>query len=239
MFKVPFTAPVLGLALASSASQETGLLRFPPAEDGKITVHDYQAIQRFHALPCDRQLGIIMHLATQQKPSDPFGFSADICRPDQSVICKFQTRLRTLDTADFKRMRGTGLPRNIAATELQTVTSAVIDAGLVANYIALGGDDNPLHVDDIYAQAYGLERAIVPGMLLVGALETVVDHLLPEHRVDEVRVRFLAPVLVGTRVRFGLQMKSPDGQNTERARIFALTQGDIVAAIADVFLSRP
>lgn len=239
VFEVPFTAPVLGLAQASSASQEAGLLRFPAPEDGKITVHEYQAIQRFHALPCDQQLGIIMRLATQQKPDDPFGFTAEIYQPDQSVICKFQTRLRTLDTADFRRMRGTGLPRNIAATELQTITSTVINAGLVADYIALSGDNNPLHVDDIYAQGYGLERAIVPGMLLVGALETVVDHLLPGHHVDEVRVRFLAPVLVGTRVRFGLQMKSLDGQNSKRARIFILTEGDIVAAIADVFLSRP
>lgn len=233
--KVPFTAPVLGFGRANDA----GMYRFPAPKSGKIIVHEYQAIRNLQPLPTDQPLGLSLTRDQETAPGSPFGFHAEISHANADVITTLQTRLRQLETADFRRMRGTGLPRNIDAAALRTIESQEITPALVARYAALSNDDNPLHTDDEYAQAYGLERAIIPGMLAVGGLENMVAQALPDQRLCEVRVRFLAPILVGSRISFGLHIKPGTARPLERARIFILTEGEIVAAIADISLAPP
>jgi len=199
-------------------------------------VHENQMIQRFHDLVVDHPLAMSITIEPEVETGSPFGFKSEISRPHQPIMMTTQTRLRNLATADFKRMRGTNLPRNLSAGDLRRIDSTAMTPELVGRYLALSGDDNPLHTHDAYAQENGLERAIVPGMLMFGALENALEQFLPDQRPDLMRIRFLAPVIVDTKIGFCLQVKSA-AQSSGRVRIFILTANDIVAAIADISLS--
>jgi len=233
----PFIAPVLVFSIANSQK----LLDFPAPDTDRITVHEYQSITRNRPLPTDTNLALTLTIDPEKTANAPFGFQAEIASPDGNICATLNTRLRNLTVENFRRMRGTGLPRNIAPKALKHHKSAPISAALVARYVALSGDNNPLHVNDTYAQSFGLDRAIIPGMLLIGGVENALAALLPHTLLTETRVRFLAPVLTGSRVTYALHMKPEMGDTPARARLFILTENSantpIVAAIADVFLS--
>lgn len=55
-----------------------------------------------------------------------------------------------------------------------TVTTDDVDA-----FVALSGDDNPLHTDDSFAQQYGFRGRVVHGMLLGAFLSKVLGTVLP------------------------------------------------------------
>lgn len=77
-----------------------------------------------------------------------------------------------------------------------------ISAEDVAAYVALTGDDNPVHVDDAYATGMGLPRRVVHGMLTSSYVSTAIGTLLPGPGALWLSERFAfhAPVLVGDTV---------------------------------------
>lgn len=75
----------------------------------------------------------------------------------------------------------------------RVVSAADIDA-----FVALTGDDNPLHTDNAYAADLGMGRRVVHGMLTAGYVSTVIGTMLPGPGalwVSET-FRFRAPVRV-------------------------------------------
>lgn len=72
----------------------------------------------------------------------------------------------------------------------------------IAAFVALTGDDNPLHVDAAYAARTSLRQPVVHGMLTASFISTLIGKHLPGEGAlwYELSIRFLAPVRVGEAV---------------------------------------
>lgn len=229
---VPFSAPVLVFA-----DSEDLPLTFSASAEDWITVHEYQLIRRNSPMPIGRPLQVAVQVDPEDVAGGAFGFQADILGLDGSKIYRTETKLRNLRPEDLRRMQGTGLPRSIDPASLDCIVTKPLDRTAVDAYLDLSGDRNPLHSDDLYAQACGLSGAVVPGMLVAGLLENALATLRPDLPLTEARVRFLAPIYLGSNLRFCLQTPKtgPDGK-VSRTRIFVMDSDDTVTAIADFFM---
>ncbi len=80
---------------------------------------------------------------------------------------------------------------------------ATIDADLVDSFAALSGDRNPLHVDEEYARGSAFGRRVAHGMISGALCSRLVGMHLPGEPAlyRSQRIRFLAPVFLGARVR--------------------------------------
>ncbi len=95
-------------------------------------------------------------------------------------------------------------PRTFSSiAEGDSVTwSHEIGAADVDAFVALSGDDNPLHVDDDFARLHGFRGRVVHGMLVGAFLSRVVGTVLPGPGAVWLSqsIRFAQPVYVGDRV---------------------------------------
>jgi acyl dehydratase len=81
----------------------------------------------------------------------------------------------------------------------------------VATYAHVGGDRNPLHLDDAVARAAGFDGVIAHGMFTMGHLaQTVVDWLGEGPWMERFRVQFRAPVRIGESIVAGGRVSSVD-----------------------------
>jgi 3-oxoacyl-[acyl-carrier protein] reductase len=79
----------------------------------------------------------------------------------------------------------------------------------VETFVKLTGDDNPLHVDDVYAKQTVLKRKIVHGMLTASFISTLIGTKLPGKGAlwFEQHTRFLEPVHIGEKIRVWARVK--------------------------------
>ena len=88
-----------------------------------------------------------------------------------------------------------------------------ISASDVDGFAELSGDDNPLHMDDGFAQQQGYRARVVHGMLLGAYLSRLVGTVLPGPGVVWLsqEVRFVAPAYIGDRIEVSVRLthKSP------------------------------
>jgi 3-oxoacyl-[acyl-carrier protein] reductase len=84
------------------------------------------------------------------------------------------------------------------------VTTADVDA-----FVALSGDDNPLHVDDRFARRHGFRGRVVHGMLVGAFLSRVVGTALPGPGVVWMSqtIRFAQAVYIGDRIAVAVTIK--------------------------------
>jgi acyl dehydratase len=71
----------------------------------------------------------------------------------------------------------------------------------LVRYAGASGDFNPLHHDEAYARAAGLETVMAHGMFSAGLLASFLAAWAGERQVRRFRVRFLAPVWPGDTLR--------------------------------------
>lgn len=78
----------------------------------------------------------------------------------------------------------------------------VLSAEDVRTFAALTGDDNPIHVDEAYAETTRFGKPIVHGVLLLGIISKVLGRDFPGHGSVAVGIscRFLRPVPVGSEI---------------------------------------
>lgn len=95
-----------------------------------------------------------------------------------------------------------------------------ISAADVESFVRITGDDNPVHVDDAFAQSAGLGGRVVHGMLTASFISTVIGTRLPGPGAlwYEQHVRFLRPVRAGETIRVRATVK----QKSEAQRILVL-----------------
>ncbi len=82
-------------------------------------------------------------------------------------------------------------------------TTHFISEDDVRGFAGITGDDNPIHLDEAYAQDSRFGHRIVHGVLLMGLISKVLGRDFPGHGSIAVSLscRFLRPVPVGSEVR--------------------------------------
>lgn len=88
----------------------------------------------------------------------------------------------------------------------------------IAAYLAVSGDDNPIHVDPDLAQRTGLAGVPVPGMLVMGIIGDMIENWTSTEKVRRLSVSFVAPTLL-------------DGDLTVRGKVVALDEQKRTAVI--------
>ena len=70
------------------------------------------------------------------------------------------------------------------------------------DFFSITGDNNPMHMDDVYAREYGFGGRIAYGMLTASLISTLGGVYLPGKYcpIQEVSTKFLAPVFVGDEI---------------------------------------
>jgi 3-hydroxybutyryl-CoA dehydratase len=78
----------------------------------------------------------------------------------------------------------------------------VVTARMIEAFAEVSGDDNPLHLDEIYAQGTAFGQRIAHGMLLGGFISAVIGAKLPGYGSIYISqsLRFKRPVKIGDEV---------------------------------------
>ena len=89
-------------------------------------------------------------------------------------------------------------------------TLAGIGASEMTAYLAVSGDDNPLHTDPALAHGAGLSGVPVPGMMILGLFGTLVADWRKGCVIHRLGASFAVPVLVETELRLGGRVVAVD-----------------------------
>ncbi|MBR9844301.1 MAG: MaoC family dehydratase [Rhodobacteraceae bacterium] len=199
----------------------------PPA--GMGVVHESQMFRRSHPLKSEVPLEISGEVTAA---GDAHKFDFSLVANGMS-IGDMQTRLRFVTPDLMGSLKGGQFRAAMDVPGTRWIETTPLTRDAVSAYLKLSHDPNPIHRDDMSAQAVGLLQAVVPGMLIAGLCEAVITSL--SHMAIEMRTRFLAPLAVEKAVRLGVQVKSD--RSKSRARVFVVADSDRIIAIADFILS--
>ena len=95
-------------------------------------------------------------------------------------------------------------------------------------YLAVSGDDNPLHTDAALAKGAGLAGVLVPGMMVMGLFGEMIADWQPDAVIRRLSSTFAAPVLVDGELRLGGRVVAVDaGAQTAIIRLTASQVGKI------------
>ena len=74
-----------------------------------------------------------------------------------------------------------------------------VDASFFDNFLAVSGDDNPLHTDEAYAKAQGFQGRVLYGMCTAALYSTLAGVYLPGKYclLERVDSKFVRPVFAG------------------------------------------
>lgn len=115
----------------------------------------------------------------------------------------------------------------------RSLTQADLDA-----FAALSGDDNPLHVDPVFAAQSRFGRTIAHGVLVMTVLRGVADRLLPGWRLIAHQTRFQAPTFTDDPMRFAAKLVATDGAQATLALTATRIADGTVTCVADAEFSR-
>ena len=98
----------------------------------------------------------------------------------------------------------------------------------VNEYAVASGDHNPIHIDPQYAAATPFKATIVHGMLVFGVLAEMLAGQFGENwvRGSTLKVRFRAPIYVGTIVIPRAKLKSDSIESGVRVAEYGVTCSD-------------
>ena len=95
-------------------------------------------------------------------------------------------------------------------------------------FAELTGDDNPIHIDPVFASETRFGKPIVHGVLLLGIISKVLGRDFPGHGSVAVSItaRFLRPVPVGSEITVEVRIAEKIEQHHHiRARIYVYLDG--------------
>lgn len=77
--------------------------------------------------------------------------------------------------------------------------SKTITAEMMNQFLAITGDENPLHTDEAFAKSYGFPGCVAYGMLTSSLISTLGGCYLPGKYclIHSVEVKFAKPVFIG------------------------------------------
>jgi 3-hydroxybutyryl-CoA dehydratase len=119
---------------------------------------------------------------------------------------------------------------------------AVVSDEMIRTFAKITGDNNPLHLDDEFAQKTVFKKRIAHGMLVASLISKVLGHDFPGAGTIYVsqNVKFRKPVYVGDEVRIHVEVKA---KNEEKRRLYLITDvfdGDVkvISGEAEVYLPK-
>lgn len=106
----------------------------------------------------------------------------------------------------------------------------VITAEEVRIFAELTGDDNPIHVDEEYAEKTRFGRPIVHGVFLLGIISKVLGRDFPGHGSVAVSIsaKFVRPVPVGSEITVEVKIAEKiDRLKHVRGRVYVYVDGKL------------
>jgi len=97
----------------------------------------------------------------------------------------------------------------------QTLTASVERSFSQADFdrfARLSGDNNPIHVDPVFAARMPFGRTVAHGLLLCSVLRGLIEQLLPGRRLVGQSVMFPAPTFAGERMCFTAAVTGADNR---------------------------
>lgn len=219
---LPYLAPAL--LFADGAVQAR--IGMPVAAPHEILVQDYQAVDYAAGLPLDTALQTSC-LSTVKGGSTEF-------RVDLGGCVTLTTALRRVPRQDLSAIRPMQLRNTAALGDLGAAGPLAFSQDQVHRYLSLSGDGNPIHHDIDEARSLGLPRPIVPGLLLVSAIQPTCTQALPDARLRSLKARFLAPLCVQDKCHVALQSRGPGPDGGTKARAYVFAEDARALAIADL-----
>jgi len=110
------------------------------------------------------------------------------------------------------------------------------DAGALARYAEVSGDDNPLHLDDALAGSIGLAAPPVHGMKLFASFESYLAAWRPDLAVVNLSGKFVQPVLRGEGVTLSGRVLRASAEDGVFLRLFAHGAARVPAIIGEATL---
>jgi len=97
-------------------------------------------------------------------------------------------------------------------------------------FARLSGDDNPIHVDPVFAAATRFGRTLCHGMLLMSTLSGVIRRALAalDLVIEDIELTFPGPTYVDDKMQIAVEVESVDGDRAKLAVV--ITAPDGVAA---------
>ena len=234
---IPIIAPALLLgdpALRPYASQ------MKPSS-GMSMVHESQSFARAGGILTDTALSISANVKTNGA-SKVFDFSMlDEKSYEEKCACGvMQTRLREVSPDDMAHFKGSAFPAHMDKGDIIWLWSEPYTTAMVHAYLALAQDPNPIHTSDDAAQSAGLAGAVVPGMFFAGVVEFMLLQALPNTSLADMKLRFMAPVLIGEALRYGVMVRAQtESGQPKLVRVFVVRSDNVIAAIADISMQVP
>ena len=216
---VPLIAPAMLLGHAEAMP----ILADIEAPKGYALIHETQTFQRARIYEPEQDLELKF---SKQRAEAGIELNFGILH-DGEMVGGMQSRLRIVPQETMAALKGSKFPERLNGPNVTWHASSRFGKSVVEEYLRLSGDPNPIHRDDAAAQAAGLAKAVVPGMMIAGILE----YIIGPATVAEQKIRFMAPVYVGQSVRLGV-LKRDGGLR----RVFVVRADGVLAAIADITL---
>ncbi|MGR3713954.1 MAG: MaoC family dehydratase [Shimia sp.] len=200
----------------------------PPA--GLSVVHETQRFWRGEGFADDG------HTEVSFETADSHEAAQFLFRLLQSgnPVAEMETRLRFVLPDQLGSLKGARFMDRMGGRHAIETSSRPISSQDVGAYVHLAHDDNPIHIHEAAAKAAGLVGTVVPGMLLCALTELAFGNVAPNHLISEMKTRFMASVSVGEAVRLVLAPRCASQDTWDKARVFCITQGDVIAAISDI-----
>lgn len=230
---IPIIAPAL--LLGDPALRPYAAQMEPPS--GMSMVHESQSFVRAGGVLTDTALSISANVKTNGA-SKVFDFSM---LDEENCACGvMQTRLREVSPDDMAHFKGSAFPAHMDKGDIIWLWSEPYTTAMVHAYLALAQDPNPIHTSDDAAQSAGLSGAVVPGMFFAGVVEFMLLQALPDTSIADMKLRFMAPVLIEEALRYGVMVraKTEIGQ-PKLVRVFVVRSDNVIAAIADISMQVP
>ncbi|WP_175556954.1 MaoC family dehydratase [Shimia gijangensis] len=204
-----------------------------PEQDMSL-VHESQSFTRTGTVPSKIPLTVSATIK-ESGASKVLNFSLQ--EENGAALGSMQTRLRTVTAAEMVRFKGSAFPDHMDKGDVIWLWSDPFSKSTVQAYLTLACDPNPIHRSDEQAKLAGLPGAVVPGMLFAGVAEFMLARALPGGAVKSMKMRFMAPVLIGEALQYGvLPRKTGNDGRPKTVRIFVVRSDKMIAAIADLDL---
>ena len=208
------------------------VLPWHDAEAGLVLIQENLAIEIRRALLPDRPM--IVDARVTVMPGGKLQVDAEILDGEGMHLARTTATARSVTTEQIARLQEIPLHSVTRGAKLSTFLTAAVSGEVVDRYVALAGDDNPIHTDPDYARQAGFPGPVLPGALVAGFAQQAVADFFPWLNLLDIRVRFVAAIPVGEQVAISIQERHPATAEADgKLRLFFHRISGGVSMVAD------